>query len=127
MGIQAYLIITVMRFITLLITPLDAPQTLVVLHDPFIDKLIYQQPITKDLFFSGHTGLMALFAFLFRKDLIWKWIYISGTFTIGALLLLQHAHYTLDVIAAPFFAWIAYRSALKFHRVRAINFPESQE
>jgi hypothetical protein len=126
-GLQSYLAITVMRFITLLITPLEAPHTLVLLQDPFIDKLIYQQSITKDLFFSGHTGLMALFAFLFHYDSYWKWFYTAGAIIIGILLLLQHAHYTLDVIAAPFFAWIAYFLATRFYQNKTIELPESQK
>lgn len=117
-GLKAYLLITLFRFITLLLVPLDVPPGLLLLKDPLVDKLFYQQPITKDLFFSGHTSILALFMFLLWNKGVWRWVYATGTLMIGLLLLIQHAHYTLDVLVAPAFAWLAVKLAIKIKPVR---------
>jgi hypothetical protein len=114
MGIQAYLVITVMRFITLLVTPLEAPEGILVLKDPFVDKLFYQQTVTKDLFFSGHTGTVSLFIFLLYNQKGWRYLYMAGTLFLGMLLLWQHVHYTVDVLAAPVLAWGAAKLSFTF-------------
>ncbi len=112
-ALQAYLIITLLRFITLLVIPLDPPQNILILTDPIIENLFYQQPITKDLFFSGHAGILALFVFLFKNNLYLKVLFITGTLLVGSMILIQHAHYTVDVLAAPVFAWGAVHLAGK--------------
>jgi len=126
-ALQAYCILTLLRFTTLLFIPLDPPRQILVLSDPLIDLLFYQQLITKDLFFSGHVGIIALFAFLFQDKPVLKIIYIGGALIIGILVLIQHAHYSIDVIAAPVFAWIAIRIApisKKFNATTAGDFEE---
>jgi hypothetical protein len=112
-ALQAYLIITLLRFITLLVIPLDPPQNILILADPIIENLFYQQPVTKDLFFSGHVGILALFAFLFKNNLYLKVLFIAGTLLVGSMILIQHAHYTVDVLVAPVFAWGAMHLAGK--------------
>lgn len=112
LGLKAYLLITVMRFITLLLVPLNPPPGILELHDPFVDNLFYRQSITKDLFFSGHTGIMALFFFLHTDLRRMRKVFAGSALLIGLLLLIQHAHYTIDVLAAPGFAWAAHRLAL---------------
>jgi hypothetical protein len=114
MGFQAYLILTVMRFITLLVTPLEAPEGILVLKDPFVDKLFYQQTVTKDLFFSGHTGTVSLFIFLLYNQKRWRYLFMAGTLLLGMLLLKQHVHYTVDVLAAPVLAWVAVKLSFDF-------------
>jgi len=118
LGLQAYLLITAFRFITLWLVPLDAPPGLLLLQDPFVDKLFYQQPVTKDLFFSGHTGILALFTFLLWDKGTWRTVYALGTLAVGGLLLIQHAHYTIDVLSAPLFAWLAVKLASKMKKYR---------
>jgi len=106
--LKAYVILTIFRFITLLLTPLEPPSNMAALSDPFVEHLFYQQPITKDLFFSGHTSLLVLFALTLRKGFARK-ILFAGAITIAVMLLLQHAHYTVDIIFAPVFSWLAFR------------------
>lgn len=112
-ALQAYLIITLFRFVTLLLVPLEAPPGLLLLQDPLVDKLFYQQPVTKDLFFSGHTGILILFLFLLGHNRPWNWLFGLASLAVGILLLIQHAHYTLDVLAAPAFAWVSVKLARK--------------
>ncbi len=104
-GLQAYLIITVTRFITMLLVPLEAPEGILILKDPFVDTLFYQQPVTKDLFFSGHTATVSLFIFLLYERKGLRYTFGLAALTLGILLLFQHAHYTVDVLVAPAVAW----------------------
>lgn len=121
LGLQSYLIITLMRFITLLVVPLDPPPGLLELRDPFVDSLLYQQSITKDLFFSGHTGIIVLFAFLVPHLPSLRTVYVGCALLLGLLLLIQHAHYTIDVLAAPGFAWASIKLAGLNPKFRSIN------
>ena len=105
----AYCFMHLLRAGTLALAPLNPPIGLLLLHDPLIDRLFYPAavPITKDLFFSGHTATVALLALAVRRP--WRrWALSLATGLIGALLLVQHAHYTYDVLAAPLFAGFSY-------------------
>ena len=106
-ALQAYIILTILRFITLLLVPLNPPAGIVELVDPLVDSLLYQQSVTKDLFFSGHTSLIFLLALSSPRGPIRQVLFL-GTIPLAVMLLLQHAHYTVDIIAAPFFAWVAW-------------------
>jgi hypothetical protein len=60
----------------------------------------------RDLFFSGHVGTLALVALTYlRCDRRIAWALVGSTALVGMGLLAQHAHYTMDVVAAPVFAW----------------------
>jgi len=105
----AIFIITVLRMLVIYFVPLEPPSTIIPLRDSFLENTFYQnQVITKDLFFSGHTanvillGLVTPFKFL-------KKVLLTAGFILGVMLVLQHVHYAIDVIAAPFFAYLAYK------------------
>jgi hypothetical protein len=110
--LQAYIILTILRFITMLLVPLDPPLQIIELQDPFVQRFFYQQMVTKDLFFSGHTSLLVLLALSVPVVLI-KRILFFGALMVGLMLLLQHAHYTIDVLLAPLFSWLAITLANK--------------
>jgi len=61
--------------------------------------------ITKDLFFSGHTATLIVGGICMTESRD-KVIAFFAAALIGVLLLLQHVHYTADVLAAPFFSII---------------------
>lgn len=61
--------------------------------------------VTKDLFFSGHISAMCLFLY-FTDNKVWKTYLMIATPMLALLILWQHVHYTIDVVAAPFFAFI---------------------
>jgi len=65
-----FVIETVLRMSTIYFFPLNPPLDLVPLHDTFAELLIYgdTEPITKDLFFSGHTATMVMI-WLFLENL----------------------------------------------------------
>jgi hypothetical protein len=106
MTLKAYVLLTLLRFITLLLVPLEPPQQITVLIDPFVQHLFYQQTITKDLFFSGHTSILLLLGWAMPRK--WqKWFLYIGAIAVASMLLLQHAHYTIDILVAPGFTWLA--------------------
>jgi len=60
--------------------------------------------LTHDLFFSGHVA-GEFIMFLFVQDRRVKGILLTSTILVSVFVLIQHVHYTVDVIAAPFFAY----------------------
>jgi hypothetical protein len=110
--ITGYLLLNLSRFITIGLVPLNPPLGWVALKDPLTGIFYGNKIVTKDLFYSGHTSTMVLMAFCLPA----KWEKImafSATLVIAVLLLFQKVHYTIDVIAAPFFAWMMYRASQK--------------
>lgn len=116
-ALWAYLLLHALRLLTLWLTPLAPPTGLLLLHDPLVDRFFYASPtpITQDLFFSGHTATLALLTLAVPHRLL-RWLLLLGTVLVAALVLVQHAHYTYDVLAAPFFAWCSYWLAGKVVR-----------
>jgi hypothetical protein len=110
-AVQAYIILTTFRFIMLLLVPLEPPTGIVELGDPLVEYLFYQQSITKDLFFSGHTSLIFLLALSASGPA--RRVLFFGTLPLALMLLVQHAHYTVDIVAAPVFAWLAFSLSKK--------------
>ena len=106
---------TFIRFVCIYIVPLNPPLGLVDLHDPLAELFIYgeNKAITKDLFFSGHTATM-VFVSYFLPNPTERKIAILMTFVLASLLLIQHVHYSLDVLFAPIATWIAIRIAKRF-------------
>jgi hypothetical protein len=102
-----YGIILLFRIITLSLLPLKEPQDMVFLHYPFLNELIYQSKIDADLFFSGHTALMVGIFYLSGKNVI----FLISAIAVGVLLMVQRVHYSIDILAAYPFAYIAYRLA----------------
>lgn len=114
--LQAYVLLTLVRFVTIFLVPLNAPEGLVLLHDPITDRFFYGgTPITKDLFFSGHTSILMLMGFGLPFPRL-KILLFAGAVLVGVMLLIQHAHYTIDVLAAPVFSWLAIWASRQIHR-----------
>ncbi len=101
--LRAYTLLLLVRCITLWITPLDPPTGMIVLNDP-VAGLGPGGALTRDLFFSGHTATFVLLALAMPKRSLRIGFFV-GCVVLAAMLLLQHVHYTVDVIAALFVAW----------------------
>jgi hypothetical protein len=82
--IQAYTIMTAFRILSIYLVPLNPPLSVI----PF----------------SGHTATIFLFAFGLKKN-HQRWLFTIGACVVGVLVLLQHVHYSIDVLAAPVFAF----------------------
>jgi hypothetical protein len=112
-ALQALAILMLLRMAVLYAVPLEAPGTMIPLQDPFIEKFFYGQTrITKDLFFSGHVSILCLTVFYMPK---YKILMVMITAAVAVLILLQHVHYSIDVIAAPFFSWVSYKLAKRIN------------
>ena len=113
-ALQAYGLMVIFRTIAMYLTPLEAPATLLMLDDPFVQLFGKGQILTKDLFFSGHTGTLFLL-FLLTKNKILKVIFLISAVTVGIAVLLQHVHYSIDVFVAPFVAYGAFKIITNLH------------
>ena len=110
LALQSYSLLVIFRILVMYSAPLDAPERLILLNDPFVQFFGSGEVLTKDLFFSGHTAtLFLLFLISDKKHL--KIIFLISTALVGIAVLLQHVHYTIDVLAATFFAYSSYKIA----------------
>ena len=108
LALQSYTLIAALRLITIYFLPLNAPIYIIPLKDPFVEYFGGGETLLRDLFFSGHTSTMFLF-FLTAKSKKLKTVFLICTILIATCVLIQHVHYTIDVVAAPFFAYTSYR------------------
>ena len=114
--IQMYGSLTLLRVITLLFVPLDPPTAIIPLRDAFLTHTFYAgSENLKDLFFSGHAATLFLF-FFFTNNRIIKVLFLISAIAVSIGVVVQHVHYSYDVMAAPIFAYIAYRVITKFSK-----------
>jgi hypothetical protein len=107
--IWSYIFVSFMRALSITFIPLNPPVGLVQLIDPLSNTFYGHATITKDLFFSGHTSTIFLI-FLCLKNRVEKIIVLTATMVLALLLMVQHIHYVIDIVAAPVFTYIAYRA-----------------
>jgi len=105
---QAYGLMLIFRTIAMYLTPFEAPERILLLNDPFVQFFAKGDILTKDLFFSGHTGTLFL-VFLLAENKTLKIIFLILTILVGSAVLLQHVHYSVDVFVAPFVAYGSYK------------------
>lgn len=58
-----------------------------------------------DLFFSGHTGLAFLMALIFWHEKKARYFFLAASVYFGAIVLLGHLHYSIDVASAFFISY----------------------
>ena len=104
----ALIFVYIVRFVTISVVALDPPLGLIPLVDPLSSVFYGNASITKDLFFSGHTTTMVLI-FLCLERRTDKIIALIAAFAVAYLLLVQHIHYTIDILAAPIVVYACYR------------------
>ena len=99
--------INLARFISISLVVLDPPRGLINLVDPISGIFYGNASITKDLFFSGHTSTVVLMFLSLerRNDKITGFIAIIA---VMVLLVIQHIHYTIDILAAPVIVYILF-------------------
>lgn len=114
----SYFFLCVSRITTITLIPLEPPHGIIDLVDPLTNMFYGKHFVSKDLFYSGHTSTLVLFSCVFakRKQRI---LMTSFSVALGVLLLVQHVHYTIDVVAAFPFTWIMYWFGKKFTGVKS--------
>jgi hypothetical protein len=109
--------ISLTRLISISFVPLDPPVGLVNLVDPITSVFYGHVVVTRDLFYSGHTSTMVLiFLCLEKRDD--KILSFVATLAVMFLLLVQHIHYTIDVLAAPFFVYLIFLATQYFLKLK---------
>ena len=115
LGIETYVAINLIRMITLYLVTLEPPLDIIPLIDPVITKIAYGNAVyLKDLFFSGHVSTLFLL-FLLELNVWRRIILMASTIVVAFFILWQHVHYTVDVLFAPFFAWVIFYLVQKIH------------
>jgi len=81
---------------------------------------------TGDLFFSGHTGLPFLMALIFWNNKALRNLFLVTAVFFGAIVLLGHYHYSIDVFAAFFITFGVYKISEKcfekdFHLFHSVD------
>ena len=106
------------RMLTIYLIALNPPHCMIHLVDPITGIFYGNKTITKDLFYSGHTSTMMLI-FLCLKKHSDKIIGFFAVIAVMALLLIQHIHYTIDVLAAPIFVYAIFIATNHFLKLNA--------
>lgn len=107
-GMQAYVVLLLLRMLTMWSWTLEPPPGLMDLTDP-VTQVFYPgaTPFRKDLFFSGHTATLVLLALAMPTFRDRVFVAIAAV-VVGSAVLVQHVHWTVDVLAAPVFAALAW-------------------
>jgi hypothetical protein len=111
-GAQAYAVMVAIRMAAMWLVPLDPPPGMILLRDPFVRLFGPGQILTRDLFFSGHTATLFLL-FLAAPGRGLRALFLASAALVAASVLVQHVHYAIDVLAAPPFAYAAWRIVLQ--------------
>lgn len=111
LAIKTFWLVVTLRYILIYLIPLEPHPSIIILNDPFLASVVYGSgSITKDLFFSGHMMTMCIACFVTTYKPL-KYILVLLTFLLGIMLMLQHVHYSYDVLAAPIITWGGFRVA----------------
>jgi len=85
------------------------PEHVILNHRPFLVKLFSGG----DMFFSGHTGAPFLLALIFWNKKFLRYLFLVLALVFGAVVLLGHLHYSIDVLAAFFITYTIFEIAKK--------------
>jgi hypothetical protein len=99
--------VSLARLACITLVPLNPPISLIKLSDPLTGVFYGESVITKDLFFSGHTATLTLIVLCLEKKND-KIIAAIATVVVAFLLVVQHIHYTIDILAAPIITYLCY-------------------
>lgn len=120
-GLWAYVLMLALRMAAMAVFTLEPPRDIIPLVDPFTQNFYPgESPFLKDLFFSGHTATLVLMALLSPRGPV-RWLVALGALAVAMLVLAQHVHWTVDVLAAVPAAWLAWASAGALMRRLAVS------
>ena len=107
-ALATYCTVNYFRIISIYLFTLESPHGLILLRDPFVSLIAYENTFVKDLFFSGHIATLTVLIFPEPKP-VFRYLKLVVTLIVAVMLLIQHIHYTIDILAAPLFSYAAYR------------------
>lgn len=116
-GLVTYCAVSLLRMATMYLFTLEPPQGLIPLSDPFVTLIAYEPSFAKDLFYSGHISTLTILI-LIEPNRNLKMIKAVATVLVALLLLLQHVHYTVDIMVAPVAATLMNRLVIKVFAFR---------
>ena len=97
---QTYIIVSLLRICTITLIPLEPPDGYLPLREPFVQLFTSGgRIISKDLFFSGHMSTILSLYFASHRKYV-KTFLLFCSLMVGIMVLIQHVHYTIDVIVA---------------------------
>ncbi|TWR29444.1 hypothetical protein FPZ43_10870 [Mucilaginibacter pallidiroseus] len=99
--------VSLARMLAITCVALEPPVGLVNLVDPLTGVFYGNASVTRDLFFSGHTATLVL-VFLCLEKRNDKIIAFVAIIAVAILLMIQHIHYTIDILAAPLVVYIVF-------------------
>lgn len=115
-GFQIYAVYAALRLFGMWLVPLEAPAGLIPLVDPLMSWAHTGQQLNKDLFFSGHTASMFI-CYLILPPGWGRPIFLTGVLIMATTLIVQHVHYTVDVLSAPFYCYGAMGLVLRVRKL----------
>ena len=98
-AVKSIAVFIAVRSISITLTHLATPTDHTVLD---LNNLFQRMTSGNDLFFSAHTGLPYLMALIFWSDKKLRYMFLGLSVFFGAVVLLGHLHYSIDVFAAYF-------------------------
>lgn len=117
-ALQAYALLAVFRVAMMSVVPLDPPASIIPLRDPLVELIGSGAPLTRDLFFSGHTGTLFLLFLALPMGRIRSIMFFLAAI-VGTLTVLQHTHYAIDVLVAPFVSYGSFRLVGRWRRTNS--------
>ena len=112
---QIYSLVLLIRLCLMYLLPLNPPNGIIPLQDPFVELFGTGKTLLRDLFFSGHTATLFLLFLVIEKK-TYKVFFLISTFLVAIALLFQHVHYTIDIVTAPFVVYASYRIVYLFKK-----------
>lgn len=107
-GVKSIALFIIVRSISISLTHIGAfPLRVDVSSLSLIDSFTFGG----DLFFSGHTGMPFLMALVFWENKQLRYAFIAISIFMGAIVLLGHLHYTIDVFSAFFITYTIFHIA----------------
>jgi len=108
---QGYAYLALVRVALMALVPLDPPATIIPLRDPLVELFSTgDAPLTRDLFFSGHTATLFLLYLVHPPGRVRAGLLLAAI-AVAGLTVWQHTHYVVDVLVAPFVAYGCVRLA----------------
>lgn len=111
--LKSVALFTLIRSAFMMLTHLALPS-----EHSYLDPtdLLYRISSGDDLFFSAHTGLPFMLAFIFWDEKYLRYLFFAFTAIGGVAVLLGHLHYSIDVFSALFISFGIFHMAKHIFR-----------